>query len=176
LPAKGSAEILLTLENNYFTKSNGLTSMIVLNFTADNQYSMRVMVVEYGEVVNVRGTYQVIPKGESEGQVILTPGPVQKSTGYNRLESFDVDNFVFSNTNFTLRKFISSDVEKMAKDNIFEAQNYADEKKWPTYILDGSVVFYSNKKLTQAEKDSIDNAERIKAEKAKDLEEKLKGL
>ena len=173
---KPSGELLAILQNNNFMKGNGLVSLIGLNFTVDNQYSMKLVVIGQGEVVNVRGTYQLIPKGESEAQIILIPGPVQKSQAYNGSDAFDIDVFVASNINYTLRKFVNSDGEKFVKENMILAQTYIDKNIMPLYVLDGSVVFYSEKKLTQAEKDSIDNAKRIEEEKSKALEEKLKGL
>jgi len=164
------------LENNYFQRSNGLLSLILLEFLADNQYSMRVLAGDQGEIVNVRGTYQIVSKDDVEAMITLIPGPIQKSAAYNTFDGFDVDVFVISNIQYTLRKFRDSDAEKLASENPTLALSYTDKNILPIYVLDGSIVFYSNKRLTQADRDSIAAIENNKEKKATDLEEKLKGL
>jgi hypothetical protein len=164
------------LEKNYFQRSNGLLSIIFVEFLADNQYSMRVLAGDQGEIVNVRGTYQIVPKDDSEAMITLMPGPIQKSAAYNTFDGFDVDVFVVSNIQYTLRKFRDSDAEKLASENPTLALTYAEKNILPSYVLDGSIVFYSNKRLTQADRDSIAAIESTKEKKAADLEEKLKGL
>jgi len=173
---KPSGELMDILINYDFMKTNGFMSFIALSFTSDNKYKMLVYAVGQGEVVNVRGTYQAISNGNSEAEITLFPGPIQKSAAYNAFEDFDIEVFVGTNIQYTLRKFSDSDVEKFAKENPMMAQSYIDNHKLPIYVLDGSVVFYADKPITEAEKDSIANIEQNKKEKAAALEEKLKGL
>ena len=173
---KPSSELLAILQNNRFIRANGLTSLLGIDFKDDNQYIMRLIAVGAGELVKITGVYQMIPKGESESQILLTPNNVQKSISYNNNQSFNIDLFVASNTNYTLRKFLDSDVEKFAKENLVLAQTYKDENRLPLYVLEGSAMFYSERKLTQAEQDSIDIVKKKKATEGDKLEEKLKGL
>jgi len=162
------------LLNNLFYCSNGLTSLISFDFTADNQYIMRVVAVSQGEVVNVRGTFQFVRDG-NKSYLKLAPLRVNKSAAYNNFQDFRIDNFIKNNVYYLLRKFTDYDVKKYASENILLAQSNADKNESPVYILEGRNNFYSEKKLTQAEKDAIVNKKINEKKKKADLEDKLKG-
>jgi len=162
------------LTSNIFLRSNGLTSLISLNFTTDNQYTMQVITVNQIEVVNVRGTYIFVSKGNNS-YLKLVPLRVNKSIGYNSFQDFSVDYFIQKNIYYLLRKFTENDAKKYATDTPLLAQSNVDENKVPFYLLEGRVNFYSERKITQAERNAIEN-KKVQAEKKKiDLEDKLKG-
>jgi hypothetical protein len=162
------------LTSNIFLRSNGLTSLISLNFTTDNQYTMQVITVNQIEVVNVRGTYIFVSKGNN-AYLKLVPLRVNKSIGYNSFQDFSVDYFIKKNIYYLLRKFTENDAKKYATESSLLAQFNVDENKVPLYLLEGRVNFYSEKKITQTERSAIEN-KKAQAEKKKiDLEEKLKG-
>jgi len=162
------------LVNNIFLKSNGLTSLISINFTSDNHYIMQVVTIGHEEVVNVHGTYQIIPKGNST-YLKLFPLQVNKSNAYNYFQDFKIDLFVQRSIYYLLRKFTDNDIKQYATENPLLAQSDVNESKVPLYLLEGSVNFYSKRKITQSEKDAIENAKINSEKKKSDLEEKLKG-
>lgn len=164
------------LTKNYFQKSNGLFSLITLEFTSKEDYVMKVIALGQGEVVNVRGKFEVVSQGDSKAHITLNPGPIQKSSLYDTFDKFDIDYFITSNITYSLRKFMDTDLEKFVNENPVIAQVYHDKKQAPSFVLDGSIVFYSEKYLTQAEKDSIANQQQLEKKKKDKLEEKLKGL
>ncbi len=171
------------LDKNSFVKSNGLTSIISLACVSNDKYILNVLSSngqEVVQVVNVRGTYHIIPsKSLQDAELILYPDKVQKSPAYDTYDGLRIDYFINSNTRFTLRKFEKSDLKKYIKENPSDAESNIANNDLPKYVLDGNIVFYSDRIKTQAEKDSIaasKSAEQRRAEKKKnDLEEKLKG-
>lgn len=163
------------LVNNIFMKSNGLTSLIVLRFESNNNYTMRVIAIPQVEVVNVLGTYTLSSSGSEIANLILHPKYINKSSAYNSFQDFQIDKFIYKNLQYDLRKFFNSDIRKYVSENPLLAQSQNESNDNPVYILQGNVNFYSSKIETEAEREARIKKQEDAEKRKQDLEEKLKG-
>ncbi len=160
------------LKARSFSKITSLTSLIVITFD-DNNFAFRVIATNGTELSKANGTYQISPAGDgSIAKITLDQeGPVQKSPMYADSEGIDTELFLHFNKELLLKK----PTEELLSH--FSAMDLMRMKRnMPEYFLIGRDAFSSKKILTQAQKDSIANENRIMDEKKQDLEEKLKGF
>lgn len=160
------------LKKYTFSKITSLTSLIVISFD-DNNFTFRVLATNGTELSRANGSYQI--SQASDGSIakidLDREGPVQKSPAYADNQGIDTEVFLLFNKELLLKKasqdllshFSAMDMMTM-KDNV------------PEFFLVGRDAFTSRKIITQAEKDSIDNQNRLIEEKKANLEEKLKGF
>lgn len=160
------------IESNYFTKTLGTAGMIGINFYGD-KFSFRVLALNGAELCKANGTYQILPAiDESIAIIKLFPiGPIQKSPAYSDNRGIDTELFLHFNQELLLKRPTKELLSHFGLTDLMTM-----EGDMPKYFLIGRDAFSSNRIPTQAEKDSIANEERIKEEKKRELEEKLKGL
>jgi len=169
-------EILMS--NAFYTATNQ-ESIIVFNFN-DTLFTFRVLTNNGIELSRAIGTYEISPAidGSIANIKIYLEGPIQKSPLYSDKTGIGTELFLRFNKELLLKYPSEKLVSYLGTLNILTMGNNK-----PNYFLVGRDVFYSLKKNTQAEKDSIVKAEIINEkkkaeleEKKAELEEKLKGL
>lgn len=160
------------LKARSFSKITSLTSLIIITFD-DTNFTFRVLATNGTELSRANGTYQISPAGDgSIAKITLDQeGPVQKSPMYADSEGIDTELFLHFNKELLLKKPTEELLSHFSAMDLMTMKNNV-----PEYFLVGRDAFSSKKTLTQAQKDSIANENRIMEEKKNDLEEKLKGF
>lgn len=155
-----------------FSKITSLTSLIVITFD-DNNFAFRVLATNGTELSKANGTYQISTASDgSIAKITLNQeGSIQKSPSYADSEGIDTELFFHFNKELLLKKPTEELLSHFSAMDLMRMKNNR-----PDYFLVGRDAFSSKKILTQAQKDSIANENRIMEEKKQSLEEKLKGF